>query len=41
MTHYLDYSLGPTDDGKEVLFLMIKMLGFTTKKVRSVNHDEW
>ena len=41
MTHYLEYRLGPTDDGKEVLFLMQKVLGFTTKKVRSVKHEEW
>lgn len=26
---------------KEVLFLMQKVLGFTTKKVRSVKHKEW
>lgn len=26
MTHYLEYRLGPTDDGKEVLFLMQKVL---------------
>lgn len=32
MTHYLEYRLGPTDDGKEVLFLMQKVLGFTTKR---------
>ena len=41
MTHYLEYRLGSTDDGKEVLFLMQKVLGFTTKKVRSVKHEEW
>lgn len=40
MIHYLKYRLGPTDDGKEVLFLMQKVLGLTTKKVRSVKHEE-
>lgn len=40
MTHYLEYRLGPTDNGKEVLFLMQKILGLTTKKVRSVKHEE-
>lgn len=40
MIHYLKYHLGPTDDGKEVLFLMQKVLGLTTKKVRSVKHEE-
>lgn len=38
MTHYLEYRLGPTDDGKEVLFLMQKCW-VTTKKVRSVKHE--
>ena len=40
MTHYLEYRLGPADDGKEVLFLMQKVLGLTTKKVRSVKREE-
>ena len=40
MAHYLEYRLGPTDTGKEVLFLMQKVLGLTTKKVRSVKHEE-
>ena len=40
MAHFLQYRLGPADDGKEVLFLMQKVLGLTTKKVRSVKHEE-
>ena len=32
MTHYLEYRLGPTDDGKEVLFLMQKVKGRTALK---------
>ena len=32
MAHFLQYRLGPADDGKEVLFLMQKVLGLTTKK---------
>lgn len=40
MEHYLEYVLEETDDGKEVLFLMQKILGLTTKKVRSVKHEE-
>lgn len=40
MEHYLEYVLEETDDGKEVLFLMQKVLGLTTKKVRSVKHEE-
>ena len=31
MTHYLEYRLGPTDDGKEVLFLMQKVLIYDKK----------
>lgn len=40
MEHYLEYVLEEADDGKEVLFLMQKVLGLTTKKVRSVKHEE-
>lgn len=40
MAHYIEYQLEEADDGKEVLFLMQKVLGLTTKKVRSVKHEE-
>mgnify|MGYP000099192113 CR=1 FL=1 len=32
MTHYLEYRLGPTDDGKEVLFSDAKGAGIYDKK---------
>lgn len=32
MTHYLEYRLGPTDDGKEVLFSDAKGAGLRQKR---------
>lgn len=40
MAHYLEYYVDEKDEGKEVLFLMQKKLALTTKKVRSVKHEE-
>lgn len=40
MAHYIKYRLSEEDNGKEILFLMQKVLQLTTKKVRSVKHEE-